>query len=121
MFKGERVTTKEQWVNKRRPELKALFQYYMYGYLPPAPDRVESKVEFEDRQAFDGKATLKEITLSFGPPGTPPYSPSFGCAQRPQRAGPGLRRHELLRQPHASQGPPRCPADRVDAVALPRL
>ena len=32
---ASRVTTKEQWVEKRRPELKALFQYYMYGFAPP--------------------------------------------------------------------------------------
>ena len=39
MFNGDRVTTKEQWVDKRRPELKALFQYYMYGDLPPRRTR----------------------------------------------------------------------------------
>ena len=33
---GERVTSKEQWFQKRRPELKGLFQYYMYGSFPPA-------------------------------------------------------------------------------------
>ena len=70
-FDGERVTTKAQWVEKRRPELKALFQYYMYGNMPPAPERVESVVEREDAKALDGKATLKEIALSFGPPETP--------------------------------------------------
>ena len=26
MFNGERVTSKQQWFDKRRPELKALFQ-----------------------------------------------------------------------------------------------
>src|SRR6266404_2401821 len=43
MFNGERITSKEQWVNQRRPELKELFQYYMYGYLPAAPEKVEYK------------------------------------------------------------------------------
>jgi hypothetical protein len=70
-FDGSKVTTKEQWVEKRRPELKELFQHYMYGYLPPAPDNVEGKVEREDPQAFGGKATLREVTISFGPPDTP--------------------------------------------------
>jgi hypothetical protein len=70
MLNGDRVTTKEQWVEKRRPELKDLFQYYMYGFMPPAPDKVESKIEREDAKAFDGKATLKEVTISFGPPDT---------------------------------------------------
>jgi hypothetical protein len=71
MFNGERVTSKQQWFDKRRPELKALFQHYMYGYLPP-PLKIKAKVEHEDTQAFDGKATLREITISFGPPDTPP-------------------------------------------------
>ena len=31
------VADKEQWIARRRPELKALFQHYMYGYMPPAP------------------------------------------------------------------------------------
>jgi hypothetical protein len=70
LFNGERVTTREQWVNQRRPELKALFQYYMYGTML-APMKVEAHVEREDRQAFGGKAILKEITLAFGPTDTP--------------------------------------------------
>ena len=45
MLNGDKVTTKEQWVEKRRPELKALFQHYMYGYAPPAPDKVDATIE----------------------------------------------------------------------------
>lgn len=71
MFNGERVTSKQQWNDKRRPELKALFQYYMYGYLPP-PIPITAKVEHENAKAFEGKATLREITISFGPAETPP-------------------------------------------------
>src|SRR5262245_29753864 len=48
MFNGERVTSKKQWVNKRRPELKALFQHYMYGAMPPAPAKIKSTVERVD-------------------------------------------------------------------------
>lgn len=67
MFDGTRVTTKEQWFQKRRPELKELFQYYMYGYFPPKPEKLEFKVEKEDKQFLDGKATLKDVTISLGP------------------------------------------------------
>lgn len=70
MLDGERITTKEQWAQKRRPELKALFQHYMYGFLPP-PEKIDARVEREDKKAFDGKATLKELTIAFGPPETP--------------------------------------------------
>jgi hypothetical protein len=71
MLDGSRVTTREQWFNKRRPELKELFQHYMYGYLP-APEKIEAKLEREDRKALGGKATLREVTIRFGPTGTPP-------------------------------------------------
>jgi hypothetical protein len=72
MFDGKtRVTTKEQWTDKRRPELKALFQHYMYGQMPPAPAKVEARVLHEDPKAFDGKATLREVALTVGPAEAP--------------------------------------------------
>ena len=43
MLDGAKVTTKEQWVEKRRPELKELFQHYMYGYFAPRPKRWSSR------------------------------------------------------------------------------
>jgi hypothetical protein len=71
MFNGERVTTPEQWVKARRPELKALFEHYMYGTAPAAPASVEGRVERSDPRALGGKATLQEVTLTFGPPDVP--------------------------------------------------
>ena len=71
MLDGKKVTTKKEWLTKRRPELKELFQHYMYGYFPPKPANVKFKVERVDRNALGGKATLKEVTISFGPPDTP--------------------------------------------------
>src|ERR1044071_2574330 len=35
MFDGQRVTNAAQWTSQRRPELKALFEQYMYGHRPP--------------------------------------------------------------------------------------
>lgn len=68
MLDGRKVTTKEQWHRVRRPELKRLFQHFMYGYFPP-PTKVRATVEREDRQALGGKATLREVTLSLGQEG----------------------------------------------------
>jgi hypothetical protein len=70
-FDGRKIATREDWTKKRRPELKELFQHYMYGHFPPVPDNVSFKVERTDPKAIGGKATLKEVTISFGPPGTP--------------------------------------------------
>ena len=44
MFDGRRVTSRDQWFKERRPELKALFQHYMYGAIPPKPAHVQVKV-----------------------------------------------------------------------------
>jgi hypothetical protein len=71
MFNGDGVKTREDWINKRRPELKALFQHYMYGTMPDAPAKVTATVEREDKKYLDGKATKKEVTISFGPPDVP--------------------------------------------------
>jgi len=68
---GVAVTTKKLWVNSRRPELKEQFQQYMYGMMPPAPAKIVSSVEREDKAAFGGKATLKEVTIAFGPASAP--------------------------------------------------
>lgn len=86
MLNGEKVQDREQWEQERRPELKRLFQHYMYGYLPPAPKNLRATVEREDRAALGGKATLREVTLRFGPEGTLPL-------------------HLLLVVPNARKGP----------------
>jgi hypothetical protein len=65
MLDGTRVATKDQWVNERRPELKKLFEHYMYGKFPP-PVKVEAKIEHVNPKALGGKATLKDITLTLG-------------------------------------------------------
>ena len=64
MFGGERVETPKQWLKKRRPELSALFQHYMYGTMPPAPWKPRFTVERVDRNYFDGKATFKEVSIN---------------------------------------------------------
>ncbi len=70
MFSGEKVTTAEVWRKERKPELKELFQRYMYGRLPES-GKVTGIVKYEDKQAFGGKGTLREVELQidiFGKP-----------------------------------------------------
>lgn len=71
MRDGTKITTKKDWEEKRRPELKELFQHYMYGQFPAKPEKVTAKVLFEDADAFGGKGTLREVELTFGPPEWP--------------------------------------------------
>lgn len=66
MLDGTRITTVADWNTKRRPELKDLFQHYMYGYLPAKPKKmVVEQVLFTDDRFLDGKATLSESRLAF--------------------------------------------------------
>ncbi len=74
MFDGTAVTSAAEWQEKRRPELISLFKHYMYGYSPPAPDNFSYRVDLTDTGKYGGKATLKLVTLRFGPPGTPEVS-----------------------------------------------
>jgi len=72
MQDGRKVTDRDMWFMERRPELIRLFQHYMYGQLPSRPESVTGTVERVDVNAFDGKATLTEVTIRFGPPEVPP-------------------------------------------------
>jgi hypothetical protein len=71
MLDGSPVASREQWADRRRPELKRLFQHYMYGYLPPAPTGVTPILERMDRGYLGGRATKKEIALTFPPTHAP--------------------------------------------------
>lgn len=64
---GSNIDSKALWESKRKPELRALFQHYMYGQLPAKPAAVSGKVLFEDAKAFNGKGTLREVELTVGP------------------------------------------------------
>lgn len=66
MRDGTRVTTKEQWLTRRAPELRALFQHYMYGARPQPVRPVKGKIIREDKAALGGKATLREVGVNCG-------------------------------------------------------
>ena len=70
MLDGSKVTTRQQWQDKRRPELKVLFMHFMYGWFPPAVPAY-GVVTYTDAHFFDGKATLKLVTLKLGAAGAP--------------------------------------------------
>ncbi|MSR32681.1 MAG: alpha/beta hydrolase, partial [Gemmataceae bacterium] len=71
-FDGSRVADKDTWWNKRRPELRQLFQHYMYGYFPEKSVPIRSKVLAENSKGLNGKGTFREVEIRFGPEGTPP-------------------------------------------------
>jgi hypothetical protein len=71
MFNGERVTSRQQWFRDRRPELKGLFQHYMYGEIPPKPEKIQFTTNLKDANFLGGKGTLKLVTISFGTSSAP--------------------------------------------------
>jgi hypothetical protein len=71
MLDGRRVLSREQWSKERRPELKALFQHYMYGAIPPKPADVRVAQLGEYPDFLGGKATLKLVRLETGPAKAP--------------------------------------------------
>jgi hypothetical protein len=65
MNNGEKVTTPEQWKEKRRGEILELFRTHMFGRSPAAPRDLSFQVTSVDKHALDGKAIRKEISIWF--------------------------------------------------------
>ncbi len=86
MLDGTRITTAEQWWERRRPELLALFEHYMYGHAP-APPPLELRSELASTSALRGKARIKLATIELASPeGVPPIDVLLVLPER--RAGP---------------------------------
>jgi len=66
MLDGTPVKSREDWDQKRRPELKALFQHYMYGVIPARPAQISFETKATHADFLGGAATLKLVTISFG-------------------------------------------------------
>jgi hypothetical protein len=58
---GTKITTPEQWWEKRRPEIFELMQSQMWGIAPGKPDALESRVNHRGRQ---GNMAYKEVIIT---------------------------------------------------------
>ena len=67
---GATVDDAERWTNERAAEIKDLFSHYMYGFMPP-PVNITTTVRHLDANYMDGQAIKKQVTITFGPEGTP--------------------------------------------------
>jgi hypothetical protein len=88
MFDGSPVKTKAEWEGRRRPELKSLFENYMYGVFPPKPAVTEFHTDAVHRDFLGGKAVLKVVTISFGDPDGPHISMMVITPSQPHAASP---------------------------------
>lgn len=62
---GARVTTPEDW-KQRREEMKAMLLHYEYGNLPPPPENLRAEVASTE-SVLDGAAQLVCLNLKMGP------------------------------------------------------
>lgn len=63
---GTKVTSKEQWLEKRRPELIRLFEREVYGRTPGGkPPGMRFVQTSENKQALGGKATMRQVSIFF--------------------------------------------------------
>src|SRR5438270_4321295 len=65
MADGHRVTSPDQWP-QRRAEMKRVVEYYLTGTMPPPPGNVRGE-ELEHRDIADGKVHFSRVKLTFGP------------------------------------------------------
>ena len=61
---GSKISTKDQWLKVRRNEVLSDFEDYMYGKIPVGEIDVEVE-KGKELLAFDGKASMKEIKMTF--------------------------------------------------------
>ena len=62
---GTAVADAETWTERRRPEILSLFETHVYGKSPGRPERMAFEVTSLDTEALGGKATRKEISVTF--------------------------------------------------------
>jgi lysophospholipase L1-like esterase len=65
MADGTKVTTVEQW-KQRREEMKRILEYYAVGLAPPPPGNVKGE-EIKSQLVLDGKVKYRLVHLTFGP------------------------------------------------------
>ncbi len=60
---GTAVVDAEEWLERRRPQLLALFERHVYGKAPAGPENLIFEVTSIEGEALDGEAIRKEIDI----------------------------------------------------------
>lgn len=66
-IEGKRITTKDDWLNIRRPQIMGMFASTIYGRVPEpeTPIEVDYEIISEDKEFFDGRGTRKHILAQY--------------------------------------------------------
>ena len=62
---GQRITTVDQW-RQRREQMIQILEEYEYGHMPPPPGNVKGH-EVASKPLMDGKVKYRLVHLTFGP------------------------------------------------------
>lgn len=62
---GQKVTDKQIWLSKRRPEIVKLFEENQFGKMPERPHSLAFRVFDKGTPVFDGTAIRKQVTVYF--------------------------------------------------------
>ena len=62
---GTKVADADTWRQKRRPEILKLFEEHMFGKAPGKPSMMTFMTTSVNKNALDGQATRKEVTVYF--------------------------------------------------------
>jgi hypothetical protein len=62
---GKKISNVKQWERSRKPEILSLYQQHVYGRIPGRPSAMHFITTSIDRNALQGKATRKEVTIYF--------------------------------------------------------
>ena len=63
-FNNEKITTSQEWIEKRRPELYNFFENKVFGKVPGDLDTITFKVIETDENALDGRAMRKQVKVT---------------------------------------------------------
>lgn len=63
-FDGKKITTKEEYLSLRRPELLQFYQEKLYGFRPPLPDHLEVEVTLQNDSALNGAAVRRNLLVT---------------------------------------------------------
>src|ERR1043165_5796064 len=61
---GKRITSSDEWLQKRRPEILRLFETEVFGRAPKESPKLDFRVDAEKRDVLGGRAVRKEITIT---------------------------------------------------------
>lgn len=62
---GTKIATPRAWQARRRPEIVRLFEEQQFGRAPGRPAELAFEVQDKGTPAFDGKATRKQVKITF--------------------------------------------------------